>query len=167
MCARHWKAWRAEVDPEYREKRRAEWLRWAEQNKGHLSAYAKERRTENRDQQMEWLAEWKNENPGAPSMHGYTRRRRLYDLPILIIDVVEPGVIYESFEGLCGICGEIVDLSLEHDDPMSQTIDHIIPVVDPESTHSYANTQLAHRRCNQKKSHGESPRELRALASLE
>ena len=35
--------------------------------------------------------------------------------------------------------------------PMSATVDHIVPVSDAASEHSYANTQLAHFDCNRRK----------------
>lgn len=52
---------------------------------------------------------------------------------------------------ICGICGNPVDMSLKAPDPMSKTIDHIIPVSRGGHPSDIDNLQLAHRICNEKK----------------
>ena len=52
---------------------------------------------------------------------------------------------------ICGICGQPVDRSLKFPDPMSPTVDHIIPCARGGSD-DLDNLQLAHRRCNRNKS---------------
>lgn len=47
----------------------------------------------------------------------------------------------------CGICGRKVDRSLAHPDPMSASLDHIVPLA-AGGLHERANAQLAHLRCN-------------------
>ncbi len=53
---------------------------------------------------------------------------------------------------ICGICGQPVDFSLKWPDPMSKTIDHIIPVAKGGHPSAIENLQLAHFKCNRQKS---------------
>ena len=55
-------------------------------------------------------------------------------------------------QSICGICGKPVDKSLKYPDPMSPTVDHIIPVSKHGDPISLDNLQLAHRHCNRMKS---------------
>jgi 5-methylcytosine-specific restriction endonuclease McrA len=55
-------------------------------------------------------------------------------------------------QSICGICGKPVDKSIKYPDPMSPTIDHIIPVSQNGDPISLDNLQLAHRCCNRRKS---------------
>ena len=53
---------------------------------------------------------------------------------------------------ICGICGKPVDFSLKYPDPLSATIDHIIPIAKGGHPSDIGNLQLAHRWCNRQKS---------------
>jgi len=55
-------------------------------------------------------------------------------------------------QSVCAICGRPVDKSLKYPDPMSATVDHIIPVSKNGDPVSLDNLQLAHRCCNRAKS---------------
>lgn len=57
-----------------------------------------------------------------------------------------------STQSICGICGRPVDKSLKYPDPMSPTVDHIIPVSKRGDPVALENLQLAHRYCNRLKS---------------
>jgi len=50
----------------------------------------------------------------------------------------------------CGICGRPIDYLLPHDDPMSFTVDHIIPLA-KGGADRIDNKQAAHRTCNSTK----------------
>lgn len=52
----------------------------------------------------------------------------------------------------CALCGKPVDFSLKYPDPMSATIDHIVPISLGGSPIELENLQLAHNACNIKKS---------------
>lgn len=54
-------------------------------------------------------------------------------------------------QSVCGICGQPVDKSLKYPNPMSPTVDHIIPCSRGGSD-DLDNLQLAHRKCNRLKS---------------
>lgn len=58
--------------------------------------------------------------------------------------------IYKTQE-VCGICGLPVDKDLKAPDPMSKTVDHIIPVSKGGHPSDLSNLQLAHRCCNRQK----------------
>ena len=51
-------------------------------------------------------------------------------------------------QDVCGICGAPVDKTLKAPDPLSPTVDHIIPVAKGGHPSSLENLQLAHRWCN-------------------
>lgn len=53
---------------------------------------------------------------------------------------------------ICGICGNPVDFSLKWPDPLSPTIDHIVPVAKGGHPSDIDNLQLSHAICNRTKS---------------
>ena len=55
-------------------------------------------------------------------------------------------------QNVCAICGKMVDFSLKSPDPMSATVDHIIPVAKNGHPSDIDNLQLAHWTCNRQKS---------------
>jgi 5-methylcytosine-specific restriction endonuclease McrA len=57
-------------------------------------------------------------------------------------------VLHVRDQGVCGICGIAVDISLRHPHPGSATMDHIIHRSSRGSSHEWANLRLAHRQCN-------------------
>lgn len=52
---------------------------------------------------------------------------------------------------VCAICGLPIDKSLRFPDPMSATVDHIIPVAKGGHPSDIQNLQIAHLICNQVK----------------
>lgn len=77
----------------------------------------------------------------------------------------EAGVEYVAFDRLsifdrdgwiCGICDDPVDRAMEYPDPMSVSLDHIIPL-SKGGSHTPENVQCAHLDCNLRKGvdHGE------------
>src|SRR5699024_2990102 len=65
---------------------------------------------------------------------------------------------------ICGICDDPVDRAMEYPDPMSVSLDHIIPL-SKGGSHTPENVQCAHLDCNLRKGvdHGER-RELERSA---
>lgn len=53
---------------------------------------------------------------------------------------------------ICAICGKPVDFTLKFPDPMSPTVDHIIPISKGGHPSDLQNLQLAHLSCNRGKS---------------
>lgn len=150
-CNAHHKRHRLATDPAYRERKNAQWRLWALRNPEALAARARVWREANVERRAELLAAWKAANPWHASAYSFTKRRRRYGLDPTVAELVDPAVIYERDGGRCQLCGDPVDQALPFPDPLAATIDHVIPVIDPTSEHSYANTQLAHWDCNRRK----------------
>lgn len=45
-------------------------------------------------------------------------------------------------------CGERIDMTLPPGDPMSATVDHVVPLSQGGDPHARSNLRSAHRRCN-------------------
>jgi 5-methylcytosine-specific restriction endonuclease McrA len=60
------------------------------------------------------------------------------------------GEVFERDGWVCGICSEPIDRSLARPDPMSVSLDHVVPL-SKGGDHSRANCQAAHLGCNMRK----------------
>lgn len=58
--------------------------------------------------------------------------------------------VFERDNWTCGICGESVDPELKWPDPLSVSLDHVVPLA-LGGDHSRANTQCSHLTCNVRK----------------
>ena len=58
----------------------------------------------------------------------------------------------------CGICGQAVDKTLNHLDPLAAEVDEIVPVSRGGSPYERDNVRLAHRVCNQRRGDGRRER---------
>lgn len=54
----------------------------------------------------------------------------------------------------CALCGHAIDYTLPAGHPMSFEVDEIVPVSKGGDPLDFANTQPAHRMCNQRKGNG-------------
>lgn len=63
---------------------------------------------------------------------------------------IVPLEVFERDGWLCGICSGAVDPERAYPDPLSPSLDHIVPL-SMGGAHSLANTQLAHLGCNVRK----------------
>lgn len=77
-------------------------------------------------------------------------------------DVVSSSYVYERDGWTCQLCGLPVDPTARHPDPESASLDHVVPIAEG-GDHSYANTQLAHLRCNTLKGQNRGPDQQTAL----
>ena len=92
---------------------------------------------------------------GKPSYPGWTpARQAAYQLRrALIMGATAPGVlivpadVYERDGWICGLCGDDVDRDLNYPDPMSVSLDHIVPV-SLGGMHAMSNVQCSHLFCN-------------------
>jgi 5-methylcytosine-specific restriction endonuclease McrA len=82
--------------------------------------------------------------PNKEARREYIRRKRIRDN---FVDDVKIEILIERDKGICQLCNEPVLLEAHYQHPLSATNDHIIPV-SLGGEHSYANCQLAHRKCN-------------------
>lgn len=67
------------------------------------------------------------------------------------IERFDPLEIYGRDGWLCGICGEAVDPAALHPDPLSASLDHVVPL-SKGGDHTRENSVLAHLICNIRKS---------------
>lgn len=87
------------------------------------------------------------------------RRHRVPGLPPSKL-----AILIEEANGICALCKTAVDMAAPKDDPMAPTIDHIV-ARGLGGSNDWPNLQLAHYRCNNKKSQLESKR-AKALRSI-
>jgi hypothetical protein len=168
LCKRHWKADLLANDPEYRERKNTAWREWSAEHSEDRAEYQRRYQEANASQVATRMKKWRAENTPSLLAQGWTRRRRRYGLAEDIVEMVDPAVVFERDGGVCRLCEGSVDSGLKFPDPMAATMDHVIPVRDLESTHSYANVVLAHYDCNRRKRMDRMsvvvPRELRAIS---
>jgi len=55
--------------------------------------------------------------------------------------------VFERDGWRCGLCGEPIDKGIAWPDPMSASLDHVVPI-SRGGKHSRANAQAAHLTCN-------------------
>jgi hypothetical protein len=85
---------------------------------------------------------------GLPDDNSHrTRARRFGGL----YEHIDRQAVFDRDGWRCGICNQPVDKTLEWPDPMSVSLDHIVPM-SRGGDHSYENVQCAHLVCNQTKS---------------
>jgi 5-methylcytosine-specific restriction endonuclease McrA len=128
--------------PEHERQVRREWKAKNPQR----VAESRKRELQNRSREVSRDRErrWRRENPDKARAHSRrtqaTRRARLSDA---CVEAVDPQIVWERDEGICGICGKPADRDDWH-------LDHIVPL-SKGGEHSYANTQVSHSLCNQQK----------------
>jgi 5-methylcytosine-specific restriction endonuclease McrA len=95
---------------------------------------------------------WRQEHPDRARAQArasnQTRRARRVAAEVEKFTDVE---IFDRDGWLCGICAEPIDRTLRYPDPMSVSLDHVMPL-SRGGKHSRANTQAAHLICNVRKS---------------
>ena len=63
------------------------------------------------------------------------------------VEQVEPSRVLERDGWICQLCMEPIDMTVAWPDPLSPSIDHVVPL-SKGGDHSYANCQAAHLGCN-------------------
>lgn len=66
-------------------------------------------------------------------------------------DKIDPYVVYVYYNWTCYICGTDIDPGLTSPDPMSASLDHVIPL-SRGGQHVWSNVKPAHCLCNELKS---------------
>lgn len=79
------------------------------------------------------------------SLKAKTQRRRV--VLAAASEIVHAHLVGERDRWRCGICRKPIDQTLAYPDPGSPSLDHIVPVSEG-GQHTYANTRIAHLRCN-------------------
>lgn len=133
--------------------------KYAKVNAAAISSYMKAYRTANRERLQATKAayhvanasrirrkvrDWQQNNPERFQELVMRRRARLLNAKVGRVDLAA------LWTGCCAICGEVMDPDLRHPDPMSKSVDHIVPLARGGS-HSQQNLQYAHFVCNLRK----------------
>lgn len=90
---------------------------------------------------------WRDANP--EKVDAVNRRRRAMKMDAYRMDVRRADIWFRD-QGICQLCGIVIDRSLVSPHLMSLTLDHVIPLI-RGGTHEPSNVQLAHRICNCRK----------------
>lgn len=97
------------------------------------------------------LRRWAEENPeeaAARKQEAWQRRRaRKRQAPY---ETFRHEDVYERDDWVCQLCSIPVDPKAKHPDPMSASLDHVVPFA-RGGHHVWDNVQLAHLRCNVRK----------------
>lgn len=83
-------------------------------------------------------------DPEAYTEYQRVRRARVREASIGAVD------LDSLWTGFCGICGDGIDRDLLHPDPLSKSIDHIVPI-SRGGAHAQWNLQWTHLACNVRK----------------
>jgi 5-methylcytosine-specific restriction endonuclease McrA len=105
------------------------------------SEYNRTRYQKDPERYVEASRIWAEENPDrVRELKRKKEAARRFRKRNAFIEIVDPKAVFERDLGICQICKEPVD-------PEDYHIDHVTPLV-KGGMHSYANSQLAHPRCN-------------------
>lgn len=137
---------------EQAERRRQTARAWYEQNRARkiatASAYRRRARVEvegYRDRERAHGKAWECRHPEKAKAHRRaTRMKRRARLRASYVEHVDAEVVFQRDGGVCGICRQPVDHA------SNWHVDHVIPL-SKGGAHAYANVQLAHGRCNERK----------------
>lgn len=157
-CRKHERVLRAD-------KIKAAHARYYRENRDRILEYQRQYYLENGDKIKQRTAGWQAANRDRINIrfrekyrpdgryreqdraHSARRRLQLLGRPMDEITIAE---LYERCGGICRLCTEPVDRSIRWPDPLSASIDHIVPV-SRGGTHEWFNVQLTHLRCNMRK----------------
>ena len=82
-----------------------------------------------------------------PAQFAAKDARRRMRVAEATVEKFDPRDVFERDGWVCQLCQERVDPELAYPDPLSKSLDHIVPI-SKGGAHSFANGQLAHLRCN-------------------
>lgn len=120
-------------------------------------------RAEHKQEIAAYNQKYFKEHPEVQRQNNHRRRAKMYGSePSMKINGAK---IFEACKWKCGICGQKVDKKLKHPDPMSASLDHIVPL-SRDGKHEPSNCQLAHLGCNKKKNKSAAPYGLQIVLPL-
>lgn len=131
----------------------------AEHGEPYTARYRDQRRASDRVRYSKLGTSQRQRYPDSAKAADQRRRVRLAGGQVERFDSSE---IFERDGWRCGICGKKVDSRRQYPDPMSASLDHIVPVVDG-GDHTRANSRCAHLRCNIQRGTGGADEQLRLV----
>lgn len=143
LCSKRWR----EANPEKMKAAKARWyVEHKEEEKVKARLRTKVWREANPEKAKAKTLAWNKANPDKVQSSKAKRRAIKRQVTIENFLVSE---IYERDGWICQLCHKKVNRKLKLPNPMSASLDHIIPLIKGGS-HSRANVQLAHLTCNVK-----------------
>ena len=134
-----------------RERNRAAQAAYREANLEKMRARSAAWAAANRERARATTAAWIKANPErAKASRGVGRVRRRLRMRGNEWESFKNAEVFDRDAWTCQLCGDPIDRSARAPDPVSVSIDHIIPV-SRGGPHTRANVQAAHRICNQRK----------------
>jgi 5-methylcytosine-specific restriction endonuclease McrA len=121
--------------------------RWHAANADHKADLQRQWVAQNSLTKAEWQVAWKRAN--SERVREYHSRRRAL-IAGSSAEVVDLAAVWERSADECYICGVVVAADLQHPDPMSKSIDHVIPL-SRGGAHVDENLAYVHLICNQRK----------------
>jgi 5-methylcytosine-specific restriction endonuclease McrA len=145
---RRWRAANPERTKEYgrqhyarhSERRSAYNRRYHAANRERRNAGSRRYRAANIEREKERQQQYGRSAAGLAKARKYASLRRARKRGATHIEHVDPLVVLELHDGVCGICGEDVD-------PFDYHVDHIVPL-SRGGYHNLTNSQPAHPFCN-------------------
>jgi hypothetical protein len=127
-----------------KEKLREDFKKWREANPEKAKLLKKAWRENNPERDKENGKRWRGSNPDACRANWGVRRARKVSATV---EKFSPREVYERDGWICQLCKKPVDKRLKHPNPLSPSLDHIIPLA-LGGEHSKKNAHLAHLQCN-------------------
>lgn len=137
----------AERYQDHRDRRREQIKAWSKAHPEVRRRSAVESYLRNRDAVLERTRERARANPEARTEAARRRRARLAKATVGEIDLA---ALWVDCDGTCYLCGEAINAGLAHPDPMSKSLDHILPLA-KGGAHAQENLAWTHTRCNVRK----------------
>lgn len=129
------------------EKQKAYDKAYRKANSDKVKAYNKAYHEANKEKRLVYTKGWREVNSNKTREYGRKRRVLKYKTQIEHINEKE---VYLRDGWICQICKTKIDKRFKYPNPMSASLDHIIPL-SQGGTHTYNNIQLAHLLCNMTK----------------
>lgn len=132
---------------------------WAKNNPDRIAEFQRAWRDRHPGYSAEANRKWREQNPGAAAAYHQANRdkairrvnrRRARIKETAAAEPIDLAAIWRWQCGTCPLCDQRIDSSLAHPDPLSKSVDHIVPL-SKGGTHERANVQWAHLVCNIRK----------------
>lgn len=124
------------TDPEYRQRKVAEAMKYHWANREKVLSYKKAYREQNQDKIVAYMVQWELNN--RDKRYAITAKRK-FQIAATSVEPIDRNLVWERDQGICGICKEFVKGKWQ--------MDHIIPL-SLGGAHLYSNVQVSHPRCN-------------------